>query len=58
MGIQDCDEIVKKTMADFDLMQCSELIASRLSVTQRKKLALAMALQGDTNVVLLDEPTA
>ena len=58
MGIQDCDEIVKKTMADFDLMQCSELIASKLSVTQRKKLALAMALQGDTNVVLLDEPTA
>lgn len=58
MGIDNCDEIVKQTMADYDLMQCSEIIASRLSVTQRKKLALAIALQGDTNIVLLDEPTA
>lgn len=45
-------------MADFDLMQCSEITANKLSVTQRKKLALAIALQGDTNIVLLDEPTA
>ena len=45
-------------MADYDLMQCSDIVAAKLSVTQRKKLALAIALQGDTNIVLLDEPTA
>ena len=49
---------MNQVLADYDLMQCSEIVAIKLSTTQRKRLALAIALQGDTNVVLLDEPTA
>ena len=58
MGIDDIDDKIKQVLVDCDLKKCSEIIASKLSATQRKRLALAIALQGDTKVVLLDEPTA
>ena len=58
MGIENIDEIIKQVLVDYDLKKCSEITASKLSATQRKRLALAIALQGDTKVVLLDTPTA
>ena len=44
MGIENIDEIIKQVLVDYDLKKCSEITASKLSATQRKRLALAIAL--------------
>lgn len=57
-GIRDRKAVIDQTLADFDLKSCSNIVAERVSKTQKKKLNVALALLGHSKIILLDEPTA
>ena len=40
------------------MKSCSNIVAERVSKTQKKKLNVALALLGHSKIILLDEPTA
>ena len=51
------DEFVQKILSSYDLHSCANINVSACSRVQRKKLSLALCLESDCKVLLLDEPT-
>ena len=60
-GINDnkrIDEMSNKVLSDLELLPQSNKLVKFLSGGQKRKLQLAIALIGDSKIVLLDEPTS
>jgi len=57
-NVQDIDQVIDNQLERFNLMHVAKNFASKLSGGQRRKLQLAIALLGDSKIVLLDEPTS
>ncbi|XP_075034209.1 ABC-type organic anion transporter ABCA8-like isoform X2 [Mixophyes fleayi] len=55
---RNVDHEVHKVISDLQLTDVENLEANKLSGGQRRKLTLGIALLGDPQVLLLDEPTA
>ena len=52
------DEVIDETLQKFNLTERQAAFASEISGGQKRKLQLAIALLGDSKIVLLDEPTS
>jgi ABC-type multidrug transport system ATPase subunit len=52
------DQVVKDTIVQLELYEHRHKLAMRLSGGMKRKLCVAIALIGDPDVVLLDEPSA
>ena len=59
-GIEDSliNTEVDTILADIDLKDKANAIASKLSGGQKRKLSVGIALIGDPKLIFLDEPTA
>lgn len=54
---RDVKEKIDKLLVDFNLKEKENELVNRLSRGMQQKLAIAVALLADTDVMLLDEPT-
>lgn len=54
---KEMDQRVSKTLEAVKLTKYADTMASKISGGERRRMSLAMALSGDSKVVLLDEPT-
>ena len=57
IGLPNIDELVKKTLIDFELLDTANIITKILPTVVRKKLSLALTLISGAKVILLDTPT-
>ena len=57
-GMQRIDLYIDETLEKFNLSSKSGTLAKNLSGGQKRKLQLAIALIGDSKLVLLDEPSS
>jgi ABC-type multidrug transport system ATPase subunit len=57
LRLMNLEERIGKTLESVRLTQYANTWASKISGGERRRLSLAMALSGDSKVVLLDEPT-
>ncbi|XP_045539376.1 uncharacterized protein LOC106715101 [Papilio machaon] len=57
-GIQDQDEVIRRTIETFDLTKYRDVRSGLLSGGNKRKLCTAIAFMGRTPLVLLDEPTS
>uniref|UniRef100_A0A2K6LSR3 ATP binding cassette subfamily A member 10 n=1 Tax=Rhinopithecus bieti TaxID=61621 RepID=A0A2K6LSR3_RHIBE len=51
-------DMVKRIIMELDMQSIQDIIAKKLSGGQKRKLTLGIAILGDPQVLLLDEPTA
>jgi cobalt/nickel transport system ATP-binding protein len=60
LGVErgEAARIAAARLADFGLGNCKDRPAAHLSLGQRKRAAMALALMRDPELLLLDEPTA
>nr|XP_037871414.1 uncharacterized protein LOC101740576 isoform X2 [Bombyx mori] len=56
-GITDQDDVIKRTLAMFELNSYSDVLSGNLSGGNKRKLCTAIAFMGRNPLVLLDEPT-
>ena len=56
--VQDAEQVVADQLEKFNLKERSEFFTRDLAADQKRKLQLAIALIGDSKIVLLDEPTS
>uniref|UniRef100_A0A8C8X480 ATP binding cassette subfamily A member 10 n=1 Tax=Panthera leo TaxID=9689 RepID=A0A8C8X480_PANLE len=58
-GIQskEVEQEVKRVIMELDIQNTQDVIAKKLTGGQKRKLTLGIALLGDPQVLLLDEPT-
>ena len=57
----DSDKIedeINKTLKDFRIEDIQDIIARNLSAGQRRKLSIAIAIIGGSEVIFLDEPSS
>ena len=52
------EEEVQKTLKDFRIADIQGIIAKNLSAGQRRKLSIAIALIGGSEIIFLDEPSS
>ncbi|SDN95020.1 amino acid/amide ABC transporter ATP-binding protein 1, HAAT family [Rhodoferax sp. OV413] len=57
-GLQDANALAERTMAQVQLVDKREVLATHLSYAEQRALELGIAIAGGAGVVLLDEPTA
>lgn len=59
-GIQpkEVEQEVKRVIMELDIQNFQDVVAERLSGGQKRKLTFGIAILGDPQVLLLDEPTA
>ncbi|XP_008049797.2 ATP-binding cassette sub-family A member 10-like, partial [Carlito syrichta] len=59
-GIQpkEVEQEVKRIIVELDMQSIQDVIAKKLSGGQKRKLTLGIAILGDPQILLLDEPTA
>ncbi|XP_075850818.1 ATP-binding cassette sub-family A member 10 isoform X4 [Microcebus murinus] len=59
-GIQpkEVEQEVKRIIMELDMQNIQDVIAEKLSGGQKRKLTFGIAILGDPQVLLLDEPTA
>jgi ABC-type multidrug transport system ATPase subunit len=55
-GVQDADEVVAAELAAFGIADRADVLPSRLSSGQRRRLALAAAFVRPARLLVLDEP--
>uniref|UniRef100_A0A673V8D4 ATP binding cassette subfamily A member 10 n=1 Tax=Suricata suricatta TaxID=37032 RepID=A0A673V8D4_SURSU len=55
---REVEQEVKRVIMELDIQNIQDVIAKKLSGGQKRKLTLGIALLGDPQVLLLDEPTA
>ena len=58
VSTSDLDNEVNKTMKDFHMSDINDITAKELSAGQRRKLSIAIALIGGSEVIFLDEPSS
>ncbi|XP_073516410.1 ABC-type organic anion transporter ABCA8-like isoform X4 [Phyllobates terribilis] len=58
VAARDVASEVGRILSDLDMTDIQNVAANKLSGGQRRKLTLSIALLGDPEVLLLDEPTA
>lgn len=56
--VADIDYLIKKTLAAYHLDAYRHFLVKNLSGCNRRKLSVAVACFGKTNLVLMDEPTS
>lgn len=56
--VADVDALIKKTLAAYHLEPYRHFLVKNLSGGNRRKLSVAVACFGKTNLVLMDEPTS
>lgn len=56
--VMDLEQLVKKTLASYHLEPYRRFLVKNLSGGNRRKLSVAVACFGKTNLVLMDEPTS
>ena len=47
-GVDGIADVIEKMLSDYDLKQCSNIAASRISKNQKKKLSVALAMMGNS----------
>ena len=57
-NVENMDTVVDETLEKFNLTPQQTTFAGLISGGQKRKLQLAIALLGDSKLVLLDEPTS
>ena len=57
-NVSDMDAVVDDMLAKFNLTDRASAFATEISGGQKRKLQLAIALLGNSKIVLLDEPTS
>jgi len=57
-GLSNIDAIVEDSLGKFNLTAKKDELAGKVSGGQKRKLQLAIALLGDSKMVLLDEPSS
>ena len=58
VSFRDLDNEINKTMKDFHMTDINDVTAKELSAGQRRKLSIAIALIGGSEVIFLDEPSS
>ena len=58
VSFSDLNNEVNKTMKDFHMSDIHDVTAKELSAGQRRKLSIAIALIGGSEVIFLDEPSS
>lgn len=57
-SVDNMDQVIDQTLNKFNLTDRQDAFANDISGGQKRKLQLAIALLGDSKIVLLDEPTS
>ena len=57
LGLKYDKQTIDRTIATYNLQSVSKIRCIKLRLQDRKMLAFALSMLGDTHIVLLDDPT-